>query len=381
MRRLVFASHLPLNAARERALCLDFLSSRGAPVEYWDMSEVCRGGSDASAVDRPYVRRMRSWREFDAALAAPEAAETVLAPGFPTQLRNLHVLPRLKRGRAQICKILTGFLPFGPPRRGAAWRGLLKPAKLDYFLAAKGAAAARRLGLARDADVAFVAGAAAREAAGKTPCVPIHLPDYDEWLGQEKEDRRPLPGRYAVFLDQYFPHHPDLILDGIRQGIDPGRYYAALNAFFARLERSHSLEVVVAAHPKARYVENPFDGRRIFDSSTRRLSRFCELVIASYSTAISYAVLGRKPLVFIDTDELAARYGAFRVDPDHFARVLGQRFVNLDHPLREDESLRPVDPGLYDDYKYRYVVSREAEDVPTGEAFRRYLAGESGARA
>ncbi|HVE13988.1 MAG TPA: hypothetical protein VNI01_11375 [Elusimicrobiota bacterium] len=371
MRRLVVASYLDLNQTRQRAMRLDFLAAAGVPVEYWDLSRLFGYPSDRSALSRPYVRHFDSERSFEAALAEPALEESVLVPGFTLEAKTYGTFARMSRSKASLGLVLISLLP--TPPKSASF--LMRPSKLAGALAGRAARAARKLGLVRGYALAFAAGDAGRAAAGGLPVVAVHHPDYDDWTEEAGRDARLVEGRYAVFLDQFTPHHPDYAVVGVKDRIAPGPYYDALNAYFRRLEERHGVSVVVAAHPKAEYPTNPFDGRRIFYSSTRPLVRFGEFAITSYSAAISFPVFARQPIAFIDADAVARLHRPLGLDqyPRHFASVLGGRYVRLDHPDDADVVLAPPDPGLYDRYKYSYLVSRENERVHSGEVYRRYF--------
>ncbi len=209
----------------------------------------------------------------------------------------------------------------------------------------------------------FAAGDAAREAAGTALVVPIHHCDYDDLLLGREIEPRLVSGRYAVYLDEFMPFHPDLSILGIRRRIDPERYYSTLNAFFSRLERRHGVEIVIAAHPKSSYPANPFGGRKIFRGAARPLVRDCEFALTTFSNSLGYAVLANRPLIFFSSHDNTVRKPSQRLDlyPAIYAGALGRKVANLDHPAAADLEIPSVDARLYDDYRHRYIVSRGAE--------------------
>ena len=90
--------------------------------------------------------------------------------------------------------------------------------------------------------------------------------------------------------------------------LNPQTYYAELDRFFALAEQKYGLEVVISAHPKARYSKNEFRGRKVIADKTSVLVRYAEFVICHASTSVGYAVLHRKPLWTIYTDEMHSLY-------------------------------------------------------------------------
>ena len=82
--------------------------------------------------------------------------------------------------------------------------------------------------------------------------------------------------------------------------------------------------------PARHYDSATFGGRPIYRLATAELVRYAEFVLAHTSTAISYAVLYSKPLVFIYTAGMAAAYEHWfiremRCFADYLGRHLLQR--------------------------------------------------------
>ena len=382
MRKAVFASYIPLTESTLKIFPLDFLAEKGIPVEYWDLSPLFGYALPGKEVERPFVRRFTHWDALETSLLAPEAAETFLVAIIGHEPRFFRLHRMLARSRVKLGTVIVGVLPLpvesGLQRLRREIRHLLDPRKLSHIVLKRAQLALKRFGGVRGFDVAFAAGSAAREEVGTARIVPINDVDYDDWLALSSLDDRRVDGPYAVYLDQFAPAHPEFKFLGIKTLIDPVRYYALLNEFFARLEKEHGLEVAIAAHPKSDYPQNPFGGRKFFRSATRALVRHCEFALATFSTSLSYAVLDRKPLIFFTTDDIALRYRPLRLDefPPRFARVLGRPCVNLDHSSPDDLRVDPVDESLYDDYKYRYLVSRESEGRRSREAYLDFFARE-----
>ena len=379
MRKAVFSSYVSLTASILRLFPLDALAQQGFPVEYWDMSALFGASLPSKEIARPYTRRFTTWAGLESALLAPEAAELMIIVAAPYEPRFFRLHRLLSRSPAALGSVISGALPMpdrSPLGRGRAdLRLLLDPAKVAHFVLKRAAQAARRLGAVREFDFVFAAGSAAKEEAGRAPVIAVNSADYDEWLATEAADPPLVEGRYAVYLDQFAPAHPDFALLGIKKLINPDRYYALLNGFFERLERSCGVAVVIAAHPKADYPRNPFAGRRILSSSTSALVRRCEFALATISTSIGFAVLDRKPIVFFTTEDMMARYRPLRHDtaPFRFAKALGRPCLVLDRLPQQEMRIDAVDASLYDDYKYRYLASRETEGRHSSAVYREFF--------
>jgi hypothetical protein len=89
----------------------------------------------------------------------------------------------------------------------------------------------------------------------------------DHYVRSLSEKTRPVEGSFAVFLDINLPYHTDLKIVGWPT-IEPHEYYASLNRFFDLLEERFGIKIVIAAHPKANYGREIFQGREIYCGMT-----------------------------------------------------------------------------------------------------------------
>jgi hypothetical protein len=100
--------------------------------------------------------------------------------------------------------------------------------------------------------------------------------------------------------------HPDLKLFKAKPFSNAENYYPAMNKVFNSLELFFNAPVVIAGHPKIDYSREKdiFEHREILFEKTAELIRDCKLVVSNGSTADNFAVLWKKPILFITTDEL-----------------------------------------------------------------------------
>ena len=193
-----------------------------------------------------------------------------------------------------------------------------------------------------------------------------HTPDYDTFRKEKRKN--PIVRNQAVFLDQFLPFHPDFIDSGTRS-VEPGPYYAALRGLFDRIERELNLEVVIAPHPRADYSTMPevFGGRPILNSTTAQAVLESRLVIAGGTTAVSFAVMARCPLLLVATRPLYT-VGIERHFIDALSQALGMPVRWIDEPETIDLSnIFMFDESCYNDYIATYIKSPESPDKPLWE--------------
>lgn len=232
----------------------------------------------------------------------------------------------------------------------------------------------------READYCvLIGGAEAKERAlligAATRLVRCHSFDYDLFLM-----RRPAPAvvdleRYVVFIDEGVPYHEEYELLGIRRPIEANTYYPCLRRFFEAIEKKYGWPVVIAESPRYRYPNDSshFGRRRIVRGDTCNLIRDAQFVITHASTAVSYAVIHKKPLVFTTYDpDCRTVLGA---DILAMARYFGQSPVPLTKAWRESMlAVEPLDESRYQTYFHRYIKDRGTPDSSIWETFEQAVA-------
>jgi len=137
----------------------------------------------------------------------------------------------------------------------------------------------------------------------------INSPDYDAFLLDSSESTGFIyEKKYAVFLDVFLPFHPDLPLMNLPTINNPEKYFLEMNKFFDMVENSYDVEIIIAAHPSAKYTGSEFDNRKIFEFKTKDLVKNSEFVVSHHSNSISYAILYQKNIIFCYTSNMKKIY-------------------------------------------------------------------------
>lgn len=173
----------------------------------------------------------------------------------------------------------------------------------------------------------------------------------------------PLAGKpYVVFLDEALANHSDNFLMGLPDFVSPPVYFPAMNRLFDRVEASVGGPVVIAAHPKATYqdVGNPWDGRALYFGLTAELVKGASLVLVHGSTSVSLAILWRKPVLFLTSDEVAATMTGLTILRQ--ASWANGPVVNIDHPPADLPS-PSVDEAAYAEYEATFLQEPDAPAV------------------
>ena len=191
--------------------------------------------------------------------------------------------------------------------------------------------------------------------------------DYSRYL----LNRNDLTENYerAVYLDTGFPGFPrDEVLTGRSEAINSSDWYPKLNKFFSFVETALKLKVEISIHPKhiGRDHKILFGERRTIGGNTPSMVASHQLVIATNSTAISFAICNDKPLILVWSDLIETG-----VDPrkksfiENFSRETGARIFNIDREYSEQDlrDAMVIDQAKRGLYKRKYLTSR-TDDKP-----------------
>ncbi len=211
-----------------------------------------------------------------------------------------------------------------------------------------------------------------------TKIVWAHALDFDVYLKfQEEVLQNPLGSRYAVFIDQYLPYHPDYWIVGKKNTFDAKAYYGALNSAFDSFEKSTGMNVVIAAHPRASYEDKPhcFGTRPIFYGNLLSLVKHSECVLAHYSTGLNFANLYEKSVVFLYNDEMVKEAFSFRATCE-FGRRFGKEPIKDFSNVDWEKELR-VDREKYEAYREDFIKVKDSSEKNTWLIFVDFLKGQT----
>jgi hypothetical protein len=191
----------------------------------------------------------------------------------------------------------------------------------------------------------------------------IHAADYDSFLKHKNVNERKSDNDFIVFIDQYLPYHPDMLISKHTDKIDSEQYYEDLKTIFDHIESLTHDKVVIAAHPKANYKgkEYLFGGRKIvYGHNSMGLISKSNLVLMHYSTAINLAVLFRKPILFITSNMLnESIFGSYINALANWFKVSPVNISDINKKIE----LPAVDSEMYDAYISDFIKNPLTKDI------------------
>ena len=191
-----------------------------------------------------------------------------------------------------------------------------------------------------------------------------HSSDCELVLQSEDQLISDLPLRYAIFLDEFVPYHPDHQILGIDYYVSPDPYYDELNKYFSWFESRYRLEIIIAAHPKSNYssLTNPFNDRVVIHRKTPLLVSHAILCFTHCSTSISFAILNFKPVISLFSSSYSP---IFNRRIAHMSKIIGT-------PLLDVSSFSDYGPeyipkpslSLYNQYTNDYLYEGSPPSQP-----------------
>ena len=170
--------------------------------------------------------------------------------------------------------------------------------------------------------------------------------------------------KISVYLDTGFPGFPrDEVLEKTIEYVRAEEWYPKLNLFFEKVETSLDTKVNISIHPKhiGRDHQPLFGERVTIGGQTAELVSQCELVIATNSTAISYAIAFLKPLFLITSNQIEDGFDQYKRSLiKNISSETGATIFNIDREYSEHEirAALVIDHEKYESYKQKYLTSR-----------------------
>jgi len=212
---------------------------------------------------------------------------------------------------------------------------------------------------------------------GSVRVIHSHSFDYEKYRYPEEpsSESRETEETGVLFLDQAFTTHPDRFLNPHGAPITVEGTYDPICQSLTILERKFGEQMSIASHPKGsrRVTEQLFSKFDVITGDTISKIKQSRLIISSSSTAIQWAVLLYKPLIFIITPELKKTilYKKTKGLSD-FLKVDIIDSTDIIYEKSIPDWPSPV-KSAYDKYIYDYIKSKMSEEIPVFEKLHKEL--------
>ena len=363
MKSIVIIDHEPLTIRRKQIFRIDEFLDAGFDVRFWDCSQFFHKGMQLADQigDFQGLLHLNDLREISQAIDEIGTENAVFIVEAFDRWENREFFRMLSDKKCYTIRMelyATANLP-----DVSFLQKLLRssPAKLAHVVAnrvrGKMYASYKQRYRIKNQDLFISSGSRA------DMNVHINHPDWEKYKACAREESHRAE-RYTVFLDEFFPLHPDLRFFIRNFRADPEEYRRSMLGFFDRFEKSTGLKIVIAAHPKSDYNRDYWDGRETVKYRTVDLVRNADAVLMHTSAALSFAVMFDKPLALIRTQGYR---NIFPLD------INMQRISNLtglpiqDIEKQTDVLIRKLPKDVRENYIYTYLTSPGIEDKLTAD--------------
>lgn len=197
--------------------------------------------------------------------------------------------------------------------------------------------------------------------------VAVNSNDYESYLAIEKEHSRVISEKFILFIDIFYPLHPDIPYAYRVPLGDKNRYLKVMNDFFEKVEAKYQLPVVVALHPKSVYTNDDYGGRRTIKYKTAQLIKDSEMVLSQGSTSTTLAVLYNKPTLFFYTQYMLDYTPKFICKLNWYAHSLAKETVKIDDIAVSSMEISSFPEDKRTECIYTYMTTKGHEKISNNE--------------
>ena len=168
----------------------------------------------------------------------------------------------------------------------------------------------------------------------------------------------------CVFLDQNLTSHTDFLGANSNYPVTSENYFKSMSNAFKGLTDQIKLPIYVAEHPRSVNRSNWHNVDGVKRGITAEIVKTSRAVICHYSTAVKFAVLFNKPILFFTTNELNASGHGQLIE--QIAAELGKSAINIDNDLAEINWAAElnIDIDKYRSFSNNYIKFPGSPDMP-----------------
>ena len=203
-----------------------------------------------------------------------------------------------------------------------------------------------------------------------------HSFDYELSLNELKKTRL-VKKPYMVYLDEKITNHEDNFELGACHPASKGKLLPQLLTIFTQIEKKFKSDIVIAGYPSTNKnkIKRIFRNRKVYINKTANLVKFSKLVLCHGSTAISYAAIFKKPVLFLTNNEILQSW--YQPTIDVLRKSLDSLIFNLDKKESINRVKLKINRNAYKSFVKTFVTSnpcsKESIWMKTKKAIEKYI--------
>ena len=221
-------------------------------------------------------------------------------------------------------------------------------------------------------DFAFVSGKEELKVIEKkndTKIFYTHNLDYDIYI---KHKSNPPKKKLIVFIDQNVPNHPDWEANNLVSPVTYEKYWKSVKNLLFFLSQNYSEKIIIWP-PRNKDTDIPIEDYEILYEKTAEKIKDALFIIGHDSTALQFAVLWNKPILFVTTNELEVNR---KNKIEFFSSILGyKKVVNIDRDYDKSflEKAMQINKQSYADYIESYIKIKNSPMTYSWEIINKNL--------
>lgn len=198
-----------------------------------------------------------------------------------------------------------------------------------------------------------------------------HSRDYNMHIKSKKEFFT-RDEKFGIYLESASPVYNlgDALIAGDEKNVrgTSEKWLKSINNFFLLLEKKLKIKIMIMPHPKIKHYDRYskfYSGREVIKEKLSVVAKKSELIIARDSTGFSYGAIYKKPIIFMNNNELSGLKNNFINNQIKFAKELGKIPINIDKDFTNEEVLQftNFDEKYYENYIKKYLTARSDEKL------------------
>ncbi len=360
MKKLIIIGHEPLTIRLNKIFCIDQLIKSGVCVEYWDLSQLIFPGINISdKLVHPYIKHICKICELENELSLNNIENCVFVVEIFSNWQNRKILKALS---IRNCYCVRVDLYANTTIYKSSFIDKLKRnLSFSIFNSATNVLLCK-LYQSLYKITPYKKTASSSSIANRD--IAINHPDYEDYYSNNSKNPINIP--YILFIDTYYPLHPDLKYYLKIKDPNVNHYREIMKKLFDYLENKYSKKVIIAAHPKSIYSGNEFGQRQIIKNETCNLVKHADLIISHESNSLSFIALSNTPFIFVYPDSYN--------DSKHLIGYMNQlsaffqkKTYNIDRCNWDDIVFSPLNKDIRDKYIKNYLTSKECSNKTNSE--------------
>ena len=208
----------------------------------------------------------------------------------------------------------------------------------------------------------------------KSKIIKIHHYDYDFYLNTKKFE---IKKKYILFLSpatlnpDTYDNNPGYKVKNI-PNFKNKKYFKNIKKFLNSLKNISKIDILIAKHPKDNFNLEKKINYKCYKDKTPELVKNSELVVCFDSSAFQFAILWKKPIIFLTSNNFPE---LVREDIMTRCSFFNKTPINIDFNFKKADfySNLKINRNDYKKYKYLYISNSKKKNKSSSEIIFNFI--------